>query len=84
MIIKHDPIEDSEEYKAVVAEVDKKAKERVHEMVENLVLEYGDEDFIRSLPTFHRFAHEKKEILKNEYGIDWKSIIEMNPNIIFD
>ena len=82
-----DPVENTEEYKSVVAEVDKKAKEKVEELIKIEIAECEDEnmkDFIRSLPTSHRFAFEKKKILKEEYGIEWKSIIELNPNIVFD
>ncbi len=84
---KHDPIEDTEEYKRVVEIVDKKARERVDEVMKALIDECEDEsmkDFIKYAPTSHRFAYEKKKILQEEYGIEWKSIIEMNPEVIFD
>ena len=85
--LKYDPMEDTEEYKSVVVEVDKKARKRVEEVIQKSVDECDDEsmkDFIRHAPTAHRFAYEKKKILKEEYGIEWKSHIEMNPEIIFD
>lgn len=85
--LKYDPIEDTEEYKAVVTEVDEKAKKKVEEVIQKLVDECDDDsmkDFIRNAPTSHRFVYEKKKILKEEYGIEWKSHIEMNPDIIFD
>lgn len=85
----HDPIEDTAEYKAIVDAVDKEANERVKKFVDaevtSAVERYGqkEEAFIRSLPTFHRFCHEKKKILREKYGIEWRSVIEMNPHIVF-
>ena len=32
----------------------------------------------------HRYWALKKQILKREYGIDWKSPAELNPGVIFD
>lgn len=86
-ILKYDPIEDTEEYKSIVEEVDKKARKIVAEEVQKRVDECKDEffkEFIKYMPTSHRFFYEKKIILKEEYGIEWKSVIEMNPDIIFD
>ena len=80
----HDPVEETAEYKAVVAEVDKEARAAVESRIKRLIDKDGDEDFIRSLPTSHRFAFEKKRILKECYGIEWKSVIELNPNVLFD
>ncbi len=85
--IKHDPIEKTDEYKRVVVEVDRKAQQRVDAMIQSQIDNYKDEyekEFIFSLPTSHRFANEKKQILKNEYGIEWKSTIDLNPDINFD
>ncbi len=79
-----DYVETLQEYRSVVADVDRKAKARVEAMVQEEVDKYGDEEFIRSLSTFHRFVSEKKRILKEEYGIDWKSVIELNPKHNFD
>ena len=82
--LKHDPIEETAEYKAVVSSVDKEALAAVESGINRLIEEYGDEEFIRSLPTSHRFTYEKKRILKERYGIEWKSAIELNPNVLFD
>lgn len=85
--LKYDPIEDTEAYKAVVEEVNKKARKKADEVIQKLVDECDDDsmkDFICCVPTSHIIASEKKKILKEEYGIEWKSHIEMNPEIIFD
>ena len=68
--MKHDPIEDTEEYKKISDEVDKKIKEKI-----------GDEVYMGYC---HLYWATKKEILKNDYNIDWKSPSELNPHIIFD
>ncbi len=80
----HDPVEDTPEYQTIVAAVDKKAGDAVEAIIKNLIAEQGDEEFIRSLPTAPIFAAEKKRILLEEYGIGWKSYMELNPKTIFD
>ncbi len=85
--LKHDPVEDTDEYRSIVEEVDRKVERIIKDFVEENVSLYGDvlgDDFVRSLPTSHRYAYEKKKMLKEEYGIEWKSVIEMNPDINFD
>lgn len=82
--LQHDPIEETAEYKAVVAEVDKEARAAVESRIKRLIDKDGDEVFIRFLPSSHRFVYEKKRILKERYSIEWKSMIELNPNALFD
>lgn len=85
--LKHDPIEETEEYKKVVDAVEKKARERVKARFEKLISECKDEtmkEFWRHRTSYHRFVYEKKAILKEEYGIEWKSDIELNPEVRFD
>ena len=38
----------------------------------------------RTLGYCHALWAAQREILKEKYGIDWRSPAEMNPNIIFD
>lgn len=64
--IKHDPIEDTEEYKAVVDEVEREAEALVDEKIR-----YGRYMYVEE---------EKKRLLKEKYGIDWKTSDEMNPD----
>lgn len=66
MEIKRDPIEDTEEYKAVVEEVESIAQSLVDSNIR-----YGRNYFVEE---------EKKRLLKELYGIEWKTTDEMNPN----
>lgn len=65
MEIKHDPVEETDEYKAVVDDV-----EQMAEALVNQDIRYG---------RFHFVELEKKRILKEKYNIDWKTTEEMNP-----
>ena len=67
---KHDPVEDTPEYKAIEEELHAKIFERM-----------GGE---MNRGNAHLYPKFKKEILKNDYNIDWKSPAELNPHIIFD
>lgn len=46
------------------------------------------EEILKDKPKIEGFCYmlwsEQKRILKEKYGIDWKSPDEMNPDIIFD
>lgn len=64
--IKHDPIEDTEEFKAVIEDVNMEAEALVEENIR-----YGRYFFVEQ---------EKKRILKERYNIDWKTTDEMNPD----
>lgn len=63
--VKHDPIEDTQEYKAVVDEVNAMAEALVDSNIR-----YGRYFFVEQ---------EKKKILKELYNIEWKTTDEMNP-----
>lgn len=66
MELKKDPVEDTEEYKAVFEEVES--------MAESLVdsdIRYGRYFFVEE---------EKKRLLKELYGIEWKTTNEINLN----
>lgn len=66
MELKRDPVEDTEEYKAVA--------EKVESMAELLVdpkIRYGRYIFVEE---------EKKRLLKELYGIEWETTNELNPN----
>ena len=67
---KYDPVEDTPEYKAVEEELHAKILERM-----------GGE---LTRGNAHLYVSLKKEILKTEYGIDWKSPQELNPRIRFN
>ena len=69
--LKHDPQEDDPRLKKVIEAAEKEAEEN-----------------LADLPKGRGFCHklwaEKKRILKEKYGIQWKSPSDMNPFILFD
>lgn len=67
---KYDPVEDTPEYQAIKDELEAKILERM-----------GGE-MTRS--NAYMYPGLKKEILKKDYGIDWKSPQELNPRIKFN
>ncbi len=69
----HDPIEETPEYQKIEKELEKLIEQRL-----------GDRYHQRPFGFCHIYWDVKKEILKEEFGIDWKSPDELNPNIIFD
>lgn len=71
--ILHDPIEDDPKYKNVFEIIDA-------EVDENL----KDNPMRGGMGFCHVFWETKKKILKEKYGIPWKSPAEMNPHILFD
>lgn len=64
--IKHDPIEDTEEFRAIVDEIDAIAESLVDSSIR-----YGRHYFVEL---------EKKKLLKEFYDIEWKTTDEMNPD----
>ena len=64
--LKHDPIEDTDFFKAIIEEVNKEAESLVEPEIR-----CGRFTFVE---------REKKKILKEKYNIDWKTTEEMNPN----
>lgn len=66
----YDPIEDTEEYK--------KIEEEVHQKI---LVHLGGK---LSRGNAYLYPLLKKEILKNDYNIEWKSPQELNPNIKFN
>ena len=72
-MLKHDSIEDKEEYK----EIFQKVKIEVGKML-------NDKGVKRGLGYIHIFESHKKKILKEKYGIEWKTTQEMNQDIRID
>lgn len=72
---KKDPIEDTPEFKAVIKEV---------EMLAKVALERDGITKEMYRGWYTHFWDCKKKILKEKYGIKWKTPYEMNPDIIYD
>ena len=70
MSLKHDPIEDTKEYKAILLELEEKI---IAEIGENFGMGYCFE-----------YWHTKERILKEDYGIEWESPNVLNPTVHFD
>ena len=64
--IKHDPIEDTEEFQSIIEDVNREAESLVEQNIR-----YGRYYFVEQ---------EKKRILREKYNIDWKTSDEMNPD----
>jgi len=71
--VRHDPIEDDPNYQAVISAIDAEVNENLkhHPM-------RGGFGFV------HIYWQEKKRVLHDKYGIEWRSPAEMNPHILFD
>ena len=67
---KYDPVEDTPEYQAIKDELEAKILEKM-----------GGE---MTRGNAHLYVGFKKEILKKDYGIAWKSPQELNPGIRFN
>lgn len=67
---KYHPVEDTSEYRAIKDELEAKILERM-----------GGE---MTRGNAYMYDGLKKEILKKDYGIDWKSPRELNPRIKFN
>jgi len=68
--MQRDPVEKTLRYILVEKKVDQEVRKKI-----------GNGGY---LGYCHRFWALKQRILKEEYGIDWKSPAEMNPDWFFD
>lgn len=62
---RHDPVEQTPQFQAVISEVTKAAEAAVDPAIR--------------LGRYALVDREKQRILKEQYGIDWKTTDEMNP-----
>lgn len=70
-MLKRDPIESTPEWRKINAEVEKELDEIF-------------KDHPRGMGFCHLYWHEKARLLKEKYGIDWRSPARMNPRVMFD
>jgi len=73
MMIKKDPIENSEQFTKVIKEID--------DETEKLLTQEGVQ---KTRGYILKFWQLKKKLLKEKYNIDWKTPEEMNPGVLFD
>ena len=85
--MKIDKIENTEEYKQIEKELKLKELYGIEKELNNkieLELELKGYKNKQALGFCHIYWELKKEILKTDYNIDWKSPQDLNPEIIFD
>lgn len=70
MKIKEDPIECSDKFLKIELELER--------LIRNEIGEGGYMGFC------HDYYETKKTILKNRFGIEWNSPVDLNPMVIFD
>lgn len=68
--LKNDPVENTEEYLAIKADMEKRLYERMKEF--------------RWMSSCHAWWSAQKSILERSYNITWRTPQEMNPRVIFD
>lgn len=71
--LKRDPIENAPAYREIFERIDLEVKQAL-----------ADHPHKGSMGFVHIFWQTKKSILKQKYGIDWRSPAEMNPHVMFD
>ena len=71
MALLHDPIEDTEEFKAIIDDVERELDEML-------------KDEPKGMGFCHHYWHCKSKLLKEKYGINWRSPSIMNPTVRFD
>lgn len=69
-MIRHDPIENTEEYK--------KIEKELHEKIVAVIGKGGYMGYC------HRYWSVKRRILREDYAIEWKSPAQLNPGVMFD
>lgn len=69
--LRQDPVEFTYKWEDIYYEVEKRLDERFANAP-------------RQMGFCFMFWNAKRELLKNEYGIDWKSPSQMNPRVMFD
>lgn len=80
--LKYDPVEDTEEYKMIENELEEKLTPYIEEL--KAESERVQEEFGIYPPISHRVFAIKRRILLEDYGIIWKSPVEMNPDANID
>lgn len=69
--LKHDPVEWTAEYESNIDEANRKIETQL-------------DDIPRGMGFCFAYWHAKQQVLKDDYGIEWKTPSQMNPGVIFD
>lgn len=69
-MLKHDPVEDTLAFQAIKNELEAKI---IAKIGENSGMGYC-----------YLYWETKRDILKKDYGIEWRSPAELNPRVLFD
>ena len=72
-MLKHDSIEDKVELREIFKSVDIETEKALK-----------DKGIKKGLGYIHIFESYKKKLLKEKYGIEWKTTQEMNPDVMID
>ena len=62
-------------YRNIIKKVDKEVEENIESKFPGMS---------KTMGFCHSFWNEKKRILKEKYGIDWRSPSELNPGTLYD
>ena len=83
-LLAHDPVEETEVYQALNPTVTFRALANVETYAQRwseLGLESQMAHWIDTMYNYDRFCFEKKKLLMETYGIDWKTPFELNPEL---
>ena len=69
----YDAVEDDPRYSKIFAEIDSEVRRML-----------ASEPLIGHRGSIHTIWSTKKSLLKNKYGINWRTPAELNPHIMFD
>lgn len=70
-MLRKDPVENTEKYKAIIDDVERELDEML-------------KDYPKGMGFCHHYWHCKRVLLKEKYGIEWRSPAMMNPRVMFD
>ncbi len=66
----------------ILSQVDRRVSEELAEA--GLMEERGGKYHSKTEGVCYEFWERKKEILRKEYGIEWQSPHDLNPNVLYD
>ena len=71
--LRHDPIEDNARVRPTLDQAGREAEQEL--AARGIKPQFG---------YCHAYWHTKQRILKEKYGVDWRTPAEMNPDVAFD